>query len=219
MNIFEKLYALNVNEHIEKKEGLSYLSWSYAWAEIKKNYPDANYEIIKNEKGLPFFESDVGFFVMTKVTIENLTYEMWLPVMDSKNKAMKKQPYSYTTKYGNKTVEAVSTFDINKAIMRCLVKNLAMFGLGLYIYSGEDLPESIEDSQEKNQLTIKDSIEFLEFCELLQTIDADEKDTVAIKDILSNCEKNTCDIARIEKAIDYLSKKYIDPILEGAIND
>jgi NH3-dependent NAD+ synthetase len=62
--------------------------------------------------------------------------------MDGKNKSMKKVPYTYSTKYGDKTVEAATTFDINKTIMRCLVKNLAMFGLGIYIYAGEDLPET-----------------------------------------------------------------------------
>ncbi len=77
----------------------------------------------------------------TTVTIEGETLEMWLPVMDGKNKSMKKTAYSYSTRYGDKTVEAATTFDINKTIMRCLVKNLAMFGLGIYIYAGEDLPE------------------------------------------------------------------------------
>ena len=68
---------------------------------------------------------------------------MWLPVMDGANKAMKRTPYKYQTKYnGEKTVEAATMMDINKTIMRCLVKNLAMFGLGLYIYAGEDLPET-----------------------------------------------------------------------------
>jgi hypothetical protein len=66
---------------------------------------------------------------------------MWLPVMDGKNKSMKKTAYSYSTRFGDKQVDAATTFDINKTIMRCLVKNLAMFGLGIYIYAGEDLPE------------------------------------------------------------------------------
>ena len=79
--------------------------------------------------------------VFTKVTIEDITHEMWLPVMDGANKAMKSKPYTYKTKYGEKSVEAATMFDINKTIMRCLTKNLAMFGLGIYIYAGEDLPE------------------------------------------------------------------------------
>jgi hypothetical protein len=72
---------------------------------------------------------------------------MWLPVMDGANKAMKAEAYTYTTKYGEKDVEPASMFDINKTIMRCLVKNLAMFGLGLYIYAGEDLPEDLTPPQ------------------------------------------------------------------------
>ena len=83
--------------------------------------------------------------VYTSVTAGGLTYEMWLPVMDNANKSMKLNAYTYSTRNGDKTVEAISMFDINKAVMRCLVKNLAMFGLGLYIYAGEDLPEDIKE--------------------------------------------------------------------------
>jgi NH3-dependent NAD+ synthetase len=77
----------------------------------------------------------------TTVTIEGETLEMWLPVMDGANKSMLKRSYTYSTRYGDKQVEPATTFDINKTIMRCLVKNLAMFGMGIYIYAGEDLPE------------------------------------------------------------------------------
>lgn len=143
---FQELYSLNVNEYVEKKQGLSYLSWSYAWAEFKKIYPDATYEIKKDENGRCYFgDAEIGYMVYTTVTAGGLTYEMWLPVMDNNNKAMKLNSYTYMTRNGEKTVEAVSMFDINKAVMRCLVKNLAMFGLGLYIYSGEDLPEDIKE--------------------------------------------------------------------------
>jgi hypothetical protein len=80
--------------------------------------------------------------VMTEVTIEDQTLEMWLPVMDGANKSMTYQSYTYQTRYGEKVVEAATMFDINKTLMRCLTKNLAMFGLGHYIYAGEDLPET-----------------------------------------------------------------------------
>lgn len=136
MTTFEKLSAINVNEHVEKKNNLSYLSWAWAWSETKKACPDATYKI-----GATEHDDALGFMCHTSVTIEGETLEMWLPVMDGANKSMKKQSYEYTTRYGNKTVEAATTFDINKTIMRCLVKNLAMFGLGIYIYAGEDLPE------------------------------------------------------------------------------
>ena len=142
MSKYAELRKLDVSKYVEQKNGLSYLSWSYAWDEFKKVYPDATYEIVKDVNGLPYFQSHAGAMVYTKVTAEGLTYEMWLPVMDGANKAMKDAPYQYKTKYGTKEVEAFTMFDVNKTVMRCLVKNLEMFGLGLYIYSGSDLPES-----------------------------------------------------------------------------
>ena len=134
--VFERLSAINVNEHVEKKDNLSYLSWAWAWSEVKKACPDATYKIGETE-----YDDALGFMCHTSVTINGETLEMWLPVMDGKNKSMKKHAYEYDTKWGKKTVEAATTFDINKTMMRCLVKNLAMFGLGIYIYAGEDLPE------------------------------------------------------------------------------
>lgn len=146
---FEALYNLNVNEHKEDKNGLSYLSWSWAWAEFKKVYPNAEYEIWKDEQGRPYiFDPNLGYMVYTRVTVDGLTHEMWLPVMDSNNYAMKDKPYEVQTKYKTVTVKPATMMDINKAIMRCLTKNLAMFGLGLYIYAGEDLPEDEGEAKE-----------------------------------------------------------------------
>lgn len=144
--MFEELLKINVNDKIEKKKNgnveLSYLSWSYAVEEFTKKCPNFTYEIKKFENGLPYvYDENTGYMVFTSITVDNLTKEMWLPVMDGANKAMKKERYTYETKYGQKTVEPATMFDINKTIMRCLVKNMAMFGLGLYIYNGEDLPE------------------------------------------------------------------------------
>lgn len=155
--VFDVLNGTNVNEHTKKVESdygkeLTYLSWCWAWAEVKKRYPDANYEIEKFD-GLPYvYDELTGYMVYTKVTIEGITHEMWLPVMDSKNKAMKAIPYTYQTKKGEKTVEAATMFDVNTAIMRCLTKNLAMFGLGLYIYAGEDIPQAEKDEAKENIL-------------------------------------------------------------------
>ena len=100
----------------------------------------------------------LGIMCHTSVTIEGEELEMWLPVMDGANKAMKNSAYSYKTKYGDKQVEAATTFDINKTMMRCLVKNLAMFGLGIYIYAGEDLPETemlVETPKETKIVTLE----------------------------------------------------------------
>lgn len=142
--IFETLSAINVNDKTEKKSGLTYLSWAWAWSEFQKVCPEATYYIVKDTRGLPYFADESGAMVYTRVTVGNIMHEMWLPVMDGANKAMKTTPYTYTTKFGEKTCEAYTMFDINKTIMRCLTKNLAMFGLGIYIYAGEDLPEGYE---------------------------------------------------------------------------
>lgn len=158
-NIFSILSAINVNDKVEKKEKLTYLSWTYAWTEICKKYPDANYEI-KMFDNLPYvYDENTGYMVFTSVTIENLTRQMWLPVMDGANKAMKKSPYTYKTKFGDKTVESATMFDINKTLMRCLTKNLAMFGLGIYIYAGEDLPDTdaVGAPVQKEDLVVSES--------------------------------------------------------------
>lgn len=131
MTQFDKVYEINVNEKTEKKNGLTYLSWAWAWAEFVKVYPKATYEILKNN-GMPYFKDECGAFVYTKVDNGELTHEMWLPVMDNRNQAIKNP----------------DAMAINKALMRCLTKNLAMFGLGLYIYAGEDLPEINENEKE-----------------------------------------------------------------------
>lgn len=157
---FEKLNAINVNDKTEVKDNgqvkLTYLSWAWAWQECKKQFPNASYEIEKFENNLPYvYDENTGYMVFTKVTIEDITHEMWLPVMDEKNKAMKSKPYTYKTKYGEKEVAAATMFDINKTIMRCLTKNLAMFGLGIYIYAGEDLPEDVKNELDAIREQIK----------------------------------------------------------------
>ena len=164
MAVFEELNAINVNDKTEKKKSggteLTYLSWTWAWAEVKKRYPDAHYEIMMHD-GLPYvYDENTGYMVFTTVTIDGISHMMWLPVMDGANKAMKSKPYTYSTKYnGEKTVEAATMFDVNKTIMRCLVKNLAMFGLGLYIYAGEDLPETEAEEQKTAQEVAKKKLE------------------------------------------------------------
>jgi hypothetical protein len=129
MSIFENLNKINVNEHTESKNGLTYLSWAWAWGEIKKAYPEATYTIYQNDElgGMPYFTDGKTCFVKTGVTIEGLEHIEFLPVMDYKNKSI--------------PADTVTSFDINKAIQRSLTKACARHGLGLYIYAGEDLPE------------------------------------------------------------------------------
>lgn len=126
---FEKVYGINVNEKTEQKGNLTYLSWAWAWAEFKKLYPDATYKVEQFDGTFCSGNEKLGYMVRTEVTADGLTYEMWLPVMDSRNQ----------------TILQPKMTEVNKTIMRCLTKNLAMFGLGLYIYAGEDLPESAEE--------------------------------------------------------------------------
>lgn len=154
---FEELYAINVNDKVEKKKTgsveLNYLSWPFAVAEMTKAYPDWKYEIKMFDNKPYLYDENLGYMVFTSITAENITHEMWLPVMDGANKSMKDKVYTYDTRFGSKTVEAATMFDINKTIMRCLVKNIAMFGLGLYIYAGEDLPEeNIENIAQEKQV-------------------------------------------------------------------
>jgi hypothetical protein len=161
-NVFNSLNGINLNDKVEKKANLTYLNWTWAWAEVKKLYPDANYTIGQFPSGtsyngmLPYqYDPKLGYMVWTTVTIGEQTHSMWLPVMDGANKAMKDHSYEYlVTKWEGgrkievkKECEAATMFDINKTIMRCLTKNLAMFGLGLYIYAGEDLPEVRDGEQ------------------------------------------------------------------------
>ena len=130
-SVFATLNAVNCNEHTEKKNNLTYLSWAWAWAEVKKAYPEATYTIYENTNGWNYHTDGRTCWVKTGVTIEGIEHIEYLPVMDYKNNSI---PY-----------ESVKSFDVNKAIQRSLTKACARHGLGLYIYAGEDLPESPEE--------------------------------------------------------------------------
>lgn len=149
---FKDIAAINVNEHVDKKTSgskeLTYLSWPWAVAKASEIDPEWSYKILEFDvngmpvdRGLPYQKVAGGYFVQTEVTLLGQTKRMWLPVMESHNNAMKDHAYQVQTKYSTYTVTPIDAMAINKTIMRCLVKNLGMFGLGLYIYAGEDLPE------------------------------------------------------------------------------
>ena len=157
MSVFETLNKINVNEHTETKNGLTYLSWAWAWAEVKKAFPSATYTIYENEKGWNYFTDDITCWVKTGVTIEGLEHIEYLPVMDFKNKSI--------------PANAVTSFDVNKAIQRSLTKACARHGLGLYIYSGEDLPEEEVATQKavaQKQLEKIDSNQLVVLQKMLQ---------------------------------------------------
>jgi hypothetical protein len=149
--MFNTLYSINLQGSTETRDGLTYLTWSKAWKLFKQFYPNSSYRIMKDPvTNLPYYaDARTGIMVHTEVSAGSHTYEMMLPVMDNKNRAMRFEPYSYqvldksTGAFIEKTVQAATMFDINKAVLRCLVKNIAMFGLGLYLYEGEDYPQNI----------------------------------------------------------------------------
>ena len=134
-SVFETLNSINVNDKTEKKNGLTYLSWAWAWGEAKKKYPEASYTIYENNEGWNYFTDGKTCWVKTGVTIADLEHIEYLPVMDYRNKSI--------------TVDSVTSFDVNKAIQRSLTKALARHGLGLYIYAGEDLPEGETEPEPK----------------------------------------------------------------------
>ena len=193
-NLFEQLSNINVNDKTDTKSGLTYLAWAYAVSELSKVCPDFTYDIE------PFtYDSNLGYMVSTHITINGITKRMWLPVMDYNNKAMKDHPYQWKDKYGKlHDVEAASMTDINKAYMRCLTKNISMFGLGMYIYAGEDLPENTEEDKE-DKLASEKQLQFIKsvykeklpkLLESLKLKSLDELDSAKASEIISKIKES-----------------------------
>jgi len=122
-NYFARLFQINVNEHVQTKGQFRFLSWPYAVAQLRLHDPAATWEV-KRFDGMPFLRSEAGYFVEVAVTVQGITLSQLHPVLDAKNRP----------------IEQPTVFDINTSIQRCLVKAVALHGLGLYIYAGEDLP-------------------------------------------------------------------------------
>lgn len=141
INRFAVLNSIDVSDHIEKKNNLSYLSWAWAWAELKKVYPDSFYTIYKNPDGWLYFTDGRTCWVETGVTLVDGDYRLehieHLPVMDFKNQSLSK--------------DKVTSTDVNKTIQRSLTKAAARHGVGLYIYAGEDLPEETEEAKAERE--------------------------------------------------------------------
>ena len=123
-NYFAALSAINVNDHVEKKGGFSYLSWPYAVAQLRMAEPTATWEV-RRFGDLPFLATEAGVFVEVAVTVQGVTLSQIHPVLDARNRPLM----------------VPTVFDINTSIQRALVKAIALHGLGLYIYAGEDLPQ------------------------------------------------------------------------------
>lgn len=161
-SVFGTLNNINCNEHTEKKNGLTYLSWSWAWAEVKKAYPDSFYTIYERENGIPYFTDGKSCWVKTGVTIQGLEHIEYLPIMDYRNNSI--------------ALDKVSSMDMNKAIQRSLTKACARHGLGLYIYAGEDLPESEQEIQAKKLEDVLKAIKKASSKAELSTIYNDNKE-------------------------------------------
>lgn len=134
-NYFVQLNNINVNDHKEKKNGLDYLSWAWAWGEIKKLHPEATYTIYETADGCFYHNDGKTCWVKTGVTINGIEHIEYLPVMNNRNQSI--------------ALKDVTSFDVNKAIQRSITKACARHGLGLYIYAGEDLPDEENAPQAK----------------------------------------------------------------------
>ena len=141
-NYFAELNKIDVSDKTEKKNGLTYLSWAWAWQMVKQNFPDATYTIYENKDGLLYHTDGKTAWVKTGVTINGLEHIEYLPVMDFKNKSI--------------TIDQITSFEVNKAVQRSLTKACARHGLGLYIYAGEDLPDGDSKVTPAPRLTEKE---------------------------------------------------------------
>ena len=127
-SVFETLNAINLNELKEDKGKMTYLSWAYAWGEVKKLYPDMTSTVYENAEGLNYHHDGKTAWVKTGITIQGQEHIEYLPVMDNRNASI--------------PLERINSSDVNKSIQRSMTKAIARHGLGFYIYAGEDLPET-----------------------------------------------------------------------------
>lgn len=176
VNYFTELNKIDVNDKIEKKNGLSYLSWAYAWGELKKRYPEATYTIYENAQGFNYHTDGRTAWVKTGVTVEGIEHIEYLPVMDYRNNSI--------------SVDKLTSFDVNKAIQRSLTKAVARHGLGLYIYAGEDLPS--DDKQAPSETKAKTTAKAAAKQKIISTEEVEIR-----KKLLDICKENNIDIRKV----------------------
>ena len=189
-NYFQQLYDVDVTEKISQKNNLNYLSWASAWAEVKKIFPEATFKIYETPEGVFYHNDGKTGWVKTGVTINGLEHIEYLPIMDFKNKSI---PF-----------ENITSSDANKSIQRSLTKACARHGLGLYIYEGEDIPESTFNKQSELKTINAESLKIAsekakiskdlkaqvgELCR--QYTESDSPNPHTIKDIEKATELNT----------------------------
>ena len=201
-NYFQKLYDIDVKEKMKKKNGLNYVSWAAAWAEVKKIYPDATYHIYERETSdgliINYFTDGKTCWVKTGVTINDIEHIEDLPVLDFKNQSI--------------TLDKVTSSDVNKAIQRSLTKACARHGFALYIYEGEDLPENAK--KEKKELDEELTTQKNTLIELMGTLidgGAKKDDIYAIISKHNGGKKNPASIDNVEvcaKITAEIKKKY-----------
>lgn len=188
-NYFTELNNINVNDKTEKKNGLTYLSWAYAWGEIKKRHPDATSTVYEREDGCIYWTDGRTCWVKTGVTVNGLEHIEYLPVMDTRNKSI--------------PLENVTSFEVNKAIQRSLTKACARHGLGLYIYAGEDLPEEEKTAAAEAAKPDKDLIARLEELggnmEVVAGYYKKPVDTVTADEVRAMIERKLKNLAREHK--------------------
>lgn len=187
--IFDELYSININPHIEQDyKGLSYLSWATAYKLAMDKDPAMNYEIVQDNDGMPFFSRGDVHIVKTKVTMFGETKEMFLPIMDNKHNAVAKP----------------NSRQVNDNIMRCLAKNIAMFGIGLPLYVGEDLAQ-FKDDKKKADDTERKKNAIEEITKLANTEDLYNE----VLDIAAKFGKNSlldCTLEELKKIYTELKK-------------
>lgn len=174
-NYFVRLNSINVNDKTEKKNGLTYLSWAWAWGEVKKLHPDATYTIYENANGCFYHTDGKTCWVKTGVTVNGIEHIEYLPVMDYANKSI--------------PLDKVTSFDVNKAIQRSLTKAVARHGLGLYIYAGEDLPEDGEEDKPPIKDYIQPKMELPTCAECGKTISVAEAEYCSKRNMKPLCMK------------------------------
>lgn len=201
-SLFEQLNQLNVNEHVDKKNGLSYLSWSYAHQELKKVDPNYTVKIheyphpeVSNEQYfVPYLATPEGYSVTVSITIKGQTETETLPVLDFKNKAV---PY-----------KQADMFQINKTYKRCFVKAAALHGLGLYIYNGDVMPEQpFEAASDSEIKEVDEKVKVL--APLMNLTESQLKNKMNIPNKLSTTDAEEA-IVRLDNGIQYYKKNEKD---------
>lgn len=192
-NRFMELYTINVNEHVEKKNGLSYLSWAWAWAEFKKHFPDSFYTVYERPDFVNYFTDGRTCWVKTSITLVDGDYRLeqqdQLPVMDFKNKSI--------------PLDQITSMDVNKAIQRSLTKACARHGLGLYIYAGEDLPEEkVEVSELRNDI----SVELSRVTKNMTPDQAKHLSATVMQPICGGSYRQVDDVKKLQRFLDELKK-------------